>query len=324
MAASSGPAPEVIADYTTFDFEALWPGREKVTRIEQCLLNQLLSEVHCRRLLEIGTGFGRLTPALRALAGEYVGMDLDPTGLARARAAAGGRLDSSTRWALANLHHLPFAPGTFDAVVMVRLAHHLPRWEETTRALAQLLCPGGRCVVTVFPSLTAGTLAEDVKAALREGSGHRWGTFVRGEDVHVTDAPHPKYVGSRHGYRRALERSGLRITVGLGSGLEELIPWIPSEDWVKVAYLGESSPLFPMKWYAADRAGSREAPLCPLDAVFGCPRCGTELAGLVGMGEDGSDTCSKCGFEVRRSEGVTDLRYFAESTSRIGPRLTPG
>ena len=323
VANSSGSGPEVIADYTAYDFEALWPGREKVTRIETALLRRLLGDVPQERLLEIGTGFGRLTPTLRRLSKEYVGVDLDSTGLARARATVDGVSDSSSRWVLANLHHLPFAPGTFSAVVMVRLAHHLPRWEDTTRQLAELLQPGGRCVVTVFPTPTVGTLAEDVKGTLRDGSGWRWGTFARGENVHVTDSPHPKYLGSRKGYRSALERAGLRIVASFGSGLEELVPGFSSEDWVKMAPLSESLPFFPMKWYAALRPGPADKALPPLDEVFVCPRCRAGLRGIGGT-EGGPTQCASCRFEVRSREGQIDLRYLPEGVVRIGPALTSG
>ncbi len=317
MGTPSGPTREVIADYSTFNFEALWRGREKVTAIEQALVCALLRGGPRERVLEIGTGFGRLTAAIRTLSTEYVGVDLDPAGLARARAAAGGNQDASSRWVVANLHHLPFTPGSFSAVVMVRLAHHLPRWEETTQTLAALLRPGGRCIVTVFPSPTIGTFAEDLKGTLNDGSPWRWGTFARGEDFLLSNLPHPKYLGSRRGYRRALEHSGLRIVVGLGSGLEEVVPGISAAGWVTLASLGEPLPLFPMKWYAADRPGPAESSLPRIDAILVCPRCRSSLPGF-GMESDGQDACAQCGFQVQRKEGLTDLRYLPEGTVRIG------
>ncbi|HLY76780.1 MAG TPA: class I SAM-dependent methyltransferase [Thermoplasmata archaeon] len=318
MATRPPATPEVIADYTEFDFESLWRGREKVTRIEEFLLRSALGPKPRARVLEIGTGFGRLTPTLLALSEEYVGVDFDPTGLGRARARLPPGHASSTRWALANLHHLPFLPGSFSAVVMVRVAHHVPCWAETARRLAALLRPGGRCVVTVNPSPTIGTVAEDVKRALHGEPALRWSTWAHGEDVQVSESPHPIYVGSRRGYRRSLEQAGFQISRELGSGLEELVPGVPVRGWVGLAPTAERLPWFPTKWYAADLPGRTEEPLPPIDSIFACPRCGTALPlGSLPAGEQ--DPCRQCGFQVRSVAGFPDLRYVTNGGRRIGP-----
>lgn len=318
-----GPNTDVIADYAGFDFESLWKGREKVTRIELALLESVLGPGPCDRVLEIGTGFGRLSPTIRALSREYVGVDFDPGGLARARARVSAEGDQNTRWALANLHHLPFRPASFSAVVMVRLAHHVPRWEEVAHKLADLLEPGGRCLVTVAPSPTLGTLAEDVKRALRGGGPGQWSTFARGEDVRVCDSPHPIYVGSRNGYRLGIERAGLRISRALGSGLEDLVPGIPARSWVNLAPQSEPLPWFPIKWYVADRPGPTVAALPPIDAILACPRCRTSIGSFPRWFE-GRRACAICGFEFLSNQGFPDLRYLAGRAVITRPTVTQG
>jgi SAM-dependent methyltransferase len=320
---AAGATPEVIADYTGFDFESLWSGREKVTRIEEALLRVALGEHHQARVLELGTGFGRLTPALRAQTEEYVGVDFDPRALARARGTVLGTAAASSRWVLANLHHLPFSPGSFSAIVMVRVAHHLPYWEEAVRSAAELLQPGGRWVVTVAPTPTIGTLAEDVKRALRGNGIGRSSTLARGEDVQVSDSPHPIYVGSRKGYRRAIEGAGLNIALKMGSGLEELVPGIPAESWVGLAAQGEGVPWFPTKWYAADRAGDASGPLPPIETILACPRCRRALPDFPAVW--GAPTlCAGCGFAMPAVNGLPDLRYVPENALRVGPVPTRG
>jgi SAM-dependent methyltransferase len=312
------PNREVIADYAGFDFHALWRGRDKTTQIEQELLRLGLGRRRFERVLEVGTGFGRLTPTLRALAAEYVGMDFDLSGLTRARASVQGDQDRKTRWILGNLLHPPFGPASFDAVVMVRVAHHLPHWAGAARALSQLLLPGGRLVVTVTPSRSFGAFVQDLKQVLDGTRLRRWSTFSRGEDVLVKDSPHPVYVGSRGGYRTGLEQAGLRIVAKMGSGLEELAPMAPVAVCVRLAPMAETLPWFPTKWYGADRSGLTGAPLPSLDSIYACPRCRTSVA-LPDSSEPDPVGCPRCAFPIRSVGGVPDFRYVPEGAVRLGP-----
>jgi ubiquinone/menaquinone biosynthesis C-methylase UbiE len=83
-----------------------------------------------RRLLEVGVGTGRVAVPLAAHGLEVTGIDVSRGMLNRARAKGLGR------FALASAEHLPFAAGTFDAVLFVHVLHVL---DAPERALAEAM-----------------------------------------------------------------------------------------------------------------------------------------------------------------------------------------
>lgn len=98
------------------------------------------------RLLDVGCGTGALLAAVRRQAPgvEATGVDLTPEMLRVAR----GKLGGGTGLAAADAMRLPFAPGSFEAVVSSSSFHY---WPEPGAALAELrrvLRPGGRLVIT--------------------------------------------------------------------------------------------------------------------------------------------------------------------------------
>lgn len=82
-----------------------------------------------RHILDMPCGAGRLRPGLEATGARWVGVDVSEEML---RAAAGDRVRASG-WAL------PFADGTFEAVVCCRLMHHLPEPEQRAALVAELV-----------------------------------------------------------------------------------------------------------------------------------------------------------------------------------------
>ena len=94
------------------------------------------------RTLEAGCGEGYGMDLLRP-AGPVVAVDLDPLATSRtARAHAGGRVvQVDACW-------LPFAPGSFDAIVAFQLLEHLYCPAAFVEAAATLLRPGGVLLVT--------------------------------------------------------------------------------------------------------------------------------------------------------------------------------
>ena len=100
------------------------------------------------RALEIGVGTGivgaavlRHAPQLKGLAG----VDLSAAMLARARERLPGRL------VRADAQRLPFAAGTFDAMVGVHILHLVADLGATLREAARVLRPGGRVVALHGP-----------------------------------------------------------------------------------------------------------------------------------------------------------------------------
>jgi SAM-dependent methyltransferase len=94
-----------------------------------------------RRVLEIGPGPGLTTEVLARVAPELTAVEIDPT-LAR---AARARVPAA-RVVQADATRMPFADGTFSAVVCLTMLHHLPVPKAQDRLFAEIhrvLVPGG-------------------------------------------------------------------------------------------------------------------------------------------------------------------------------------
>jgi SAM-dependent methyltransferase len=108
--------------------------------------HQRKSGAPLRRILDAGCGPGGTTRALAALA-PAVGVDLHPRALALARQRTAGPL------VRADIAKLPFASGSFDAVVSVDVLYHR-RVGDDARALAELarVCRQGGALVLWLPA----------------------------------------------------------------------------------------------------------------------------------------------------------------------------
>jgi SAM-dependent methyltransferase len=112
------------------------------------LVFELLGATSGQRLLDCGCGSGYLTAELATRCGAVVGTDLSPRFLevCRRRAAGRGRLDL-VRHDLAT--GLPFASGSFDAVLCKMVLQYVPEIGGFARESLRVLRPGGRLLVAV-------------------------------------------------------------------------------------------------------------------------------------------------------------------------------
>jgi demethylmenaquinone methyltransferase/2-methoxy-6-polyprenyl-1,4-benzoquinol methylase len=101
---------------------------------------EVLRAAHVRRVLDVGTGTGRLASAIAALSGvEVVGVDFT-LGMLR-------RAPRRVRVAAADALRLPFADNQFDAVVSGFLVRNLAEVERGIAEQVRVLRPGGLLVV---------------------------------------------------------------------------------------------------------------------------------------------------------------------------------
>lgn len=124
-------------------------------------------------VLEIGCGNGKTLAALARRSSRVTAVDISPEAVALARRRPG---TAEIGLAVADARHLPFRSGTFDAVILVHVAGHLP--EQGRKALAseavRVLGPGG----TLF---FRGFSVEDMRAG--KGKETEPWTFRRGEGI---------------------------------------------------------------------------------------------------------------------------------------------
>ena len=104
-----------------------------------------------RRILDVGCGVGQYVSHLRALPATVVGIDIDP-----------GRLGGAgvTGLVVADAARLPFAPQSFDVVILNEVIEHLADPRAALREIGALLPPGGHAVIfapnRLFPFETHG------------------------------------------------------------------------------------------------------------------------------------------------------------------------
>jgi ubiquinone/menaquinone biosynthesis C-methylase UbiE len=110
------------------------------------------------RILDVACGPGIVVEALAAGAAEVVGCDITPEMLEKARSRADAAGLSNVRFVPAWAERLPFADGTFDAVVSRSAVHHFPDPSAAVREMARVTRSGGR-VITV--DVMAAESAED-------------------------------------------------------------------------------------------------------------------------------------------------------------------
>ena len=138
-----------------------------------------LGDLGGRLVLDAGCGGGLVARELAAAGAEVVGVDRSLGSLGVARRATSGHF----RPAQGRLERLPFADGSFDAVVAADVLEHLPDLPAAVAELARVLAPGGSFLFdtvnrTPWSWFTAVFGLEQVLRMVPRGT-HDWRLFIR-------------------------------------------------------------------------------------------------------------------------------------------------
>jgi len=119
------------------------------TRREYKILQRLLGQQqHCATMLEIPCGGGRISPQLvnatDMLIQADVGLGQILYGMTKEK------LKIPQIWMTASAFHIPLQDSSVDAVVCIRLSHHLPTYKQREDLLTELLRIARRYVVMTF------------------------------------------------------------------------------------------------------------------------------------------------------------------------------
>jgi SAM-dependent methyltransferase len=298
MADHDGPE---ICDYEGSTYRTdFWEGqgREYEDRVERIAIRRLLP-AGGSRLLELGAGFGRLTP-LYAGYDLVVLLDYSHSQLEFARERYG---DDGYLYVAANLYDMPFAPGVFDAATMVRVLHHMEDPPAALASVRRVMANGG-----VF--LLEYANKQNLKAIARWLLGRqKWSPFDREpvEFVELNFNFHPNYVRETLGEvgfepGRALTVSHYRVdtlkrTVPTGAlvALDSLAQWTGG--------LWQLSPSVFVRSRAVGPDGD-----APAGAFWRCPACGS----LSVEETDEGLRCVGCGARWARRNGVYDFKEPVE------------
>lgn len=199
--------------YEGQDYENFWtgPAKKYLDELERLIVSKSLPGGDA--VVEIGAGFGRL-------GGCYIGKYrsihmIEPASNLRELAAR--TYGDAVEYHEASIYDLPFADGSFDAVVMVRVFHHLGKSEAAIREIHRILKPGGRLVFNYSNKRNAKRLALFLLGRASNPLAHD-----REEYATTLIGHHPSYVES------ILSTSGFVIEKQYGVGLmDKLIGAFP-------------------------------------------------------------------------------------------------
>jgi ArsR family transcriptional regulator len=99
------------------------------------------------RLLDIGTGTGRVLELLAPRFRQALGIDASKAMLALARARLAGPGFAHCNVRLADMYRLPLATGVYDTVVLQMVLHHAEDPALVVNEAARVLRPGGRLLL---------------------------------------------------------------------------------------------------------------------------------------------------------------------------------
>lgn len=287
-----------ICDYEDSQYQThFWDQGERVyeDQVEAIALLRLLPP-RGDLLLELGAGAGRNTPRYQNFE-RIVLVDYSMSQLQQARA----RLGDSDRYlyAAANIYHLPFIPGLFDAATMIRVLHHMVDAPLALRGIRQVLKPGGIFILEFANK-------HNLKAILRY-IFHRqsWNPFSREsvEFARLNFDFHPATVRSwlqQNGFniQRQLTVSHFRmdflkrrLPLKLLVTLDSLAQWS-----------GDVCQLSPSVFVRTQATGG--TPKAAEGQFFRCPLCGKSPLEVSST----SLTCSVCGRQWPILDGIHDFR----------------
>jgi ArsR family transcriptional regulator len=132
--------------------------------VESALLT-VLGDLAGKRILDIGTGTGRVLELLGKTAAEGVGVDMSREMLAVARARLQRAELANCLVRQADMYQLPYPDGAFDVITLHQVLHYAEKPETAIAEAARLLAPGGLLLVVDF--------APHDQEELREQHAHR-------------------------------------------------------------------------------------------------------------------------------------------------------
>jgi ubiquinone/menaquinone biosynthesis C-methylase UbiE len=294
MAANRSP----VCDYEGSDYQAtFWEqgGREYEDQAEAVALQRLLPESG-QLLLELGAGAGRNTPRYKGF-DRVVLLDYSRTQLHLAQE----RLGNSGRYlyVAADIYHLPFVPGLFDAATMIRTLHHMADVPLALRQVRQVLRPGAIFILEFANK-------QNLKAILRYLLGRQsWSPFTPEplEFAELNFNFHPKTV--RTWLRENDFKLQRQLTVSLFRVdlLKKLVPLRLLVGMDSLAQLtGDWWQLTPSVFVGAIAVGN--TPRAAPGMIFRCPECGHFP---LNKGRD-SLLCPACSRRYAIREGVYDFK----------------
>lgn len=267
----------MICDYEGSDYKTrFWQNADRFYEdaAERVALRRLLP-ARGRRIVEFGAGFGRLAD-LYTGRDQIVLMDYSRTMLEQAMQRWGD--NPRFIFVAADVYHLPFADGVFDAATMIRVIHHIPKVPEALAQIRRVMAPGGVFVLEFANKRHVKSVA---RYLLRRQA---WNPFDSHpvEFVKLNFDFHPAWMLDQ--LRRAgfVTRRKLSVSYLRAGFIKRRVPtqWMVYADALlqRTAWLGLWSPsVFTQNVPAAGQPPAVDGLALAGDAIFRSPRSGQPL-----------------------------------------------
>jgi len=157
----------MAAAYDTFDYPSYWIGREYEHKAELLAINSFLSKIKkIGNILDIGAGFGRLTPTYIFRAKKIILSDPSSKLLAIAKKQFNKNNVFLIRSSIEKLP-LKIKSNSIDLIIIVRVLHHIENYESAIDTIYKLLKNKGYLILE-FPNKLhlKATIAEFFKGNL--------------------------------------------------------------------------------------------------------------------------------------------------------------
>ncbi len=249
------------------------------------------------RIVEIGAGFGRLVDLYERYEQIYL-VDYARTQLEEAQKFLGAR--QNITYVMADVYRLPFAPNAFDALLMVRVMHHLVDVPAALHELQRVVRGGG---VAVVEHASKRHLKAILRWALRRQS---WSPFSPEpeEFVALNFDFHPAWM------RRQFSAAGFDIT-DIRSVSHFRIPLLKKVFPAKLLAAMDGMAQRTGKWWQLTPSiflqvtPQKDAAASVLaQNVFRCPVCGNEHLTI----DDHGAACHQCGAVWEKRGGIYNFR----------------
>ena len=154
----------------------------RMNRFRYRYFRRVLDDPKGVKLLDIGCGGGFLAEAFAADGADVYGLDLSTSAVRTARDHAMGQ-GLRLRVVSGRAEHLPFASGTFDAVLLADMLEHLDDFPQALAESSRVLKPGGLLLYetanrTLLSRVGAIWIAEHILKKIPVHS-HDWKMFIR-------------------------------------------------------------------------------------------------------------------------------------------------
>jgi len=318
------PAPSdnpPICDYEGSDYRTrFWENENRAYEdlAERIAIRRLLPAAASgrgQRLLEIGTGFGRLVDLYRGYA-HVVLLDYSKSLLREAR-QRWGDVDPETgthyTYVAADIYRLPLRDAVVDTACMVRVMHHMADVPGALRQVERVIRPGGSYVLEFASKTHVKSVA---RWLLRRQA---WSPFDREpiEFVELNYDFHPRWMRERLVEAGFVVERTRAVSILRAALLKRLVParLLAAIDGA-LQWTGQCCALAPSIFVRArtarkpgwaDSAGApRSRGALDLDpaALFCCPACEGESLSAEGA----YLRCSSCGTRWTIDEGIYDFK----------------